>query len=505
MMSVAYDYYAVLGVPPDASSEDIHAAFQLQVQRFNPDSNPNPGVTSQFKDVLEALDVLADRQKRAEYDRLVNRHGLPPPYLSLRVTPSKPKLKVLEEPQVLYVLLEISPDPSFTRQQTQEAPLNLALVIDRSTSMRGARLDKTKQAVHRIVDTLTPQDRLAIVAFSDRAELILESTPVLEKPALRARASTMQASGGTEIYRGMLLGVEQIRKNFDRQFVNHVILLTDGQTYGDEEQCLALASEMAEEGIGLSAIGIGEEWNDVFLDELASRTGGSSEYIHSPSAVERFLSKHIRSLGAAFIERLQLSIAPDIDVKLEDAFKLSPNAQPLPTDATTIPLGNLERARNIAIILQFQLPVLPQEGFRNVFRLCVSGDVLREDFSAYKAFSDFGTEVAEQHGQQNPPTAILEALGKLTLYRLQTRAQQALARGDLREATRRLENLATRLLENGEESLAHAALAEARRVARTTTLSDEGQKNLKYGTRALLTGVIPAGDTGPIATQEEEP
>jgi hypothetical protein len=71
---------------------------------------------------------------------------------------------------------------------------------------------------------------------------------------------------------------------------------------------------------------------------------------------------------------------------------------------------------------------------------------------------------------------------------MQERAQEALASGDVKEATRRLENLATRLLAMGEEELANQARSEARRVAHTSALSDSGRKTLKYQTRFLLLG-----------------
>lgn len=82
--------------------------------------------------------------------------------------------------------------------------------------------------------------------------------------------------------------------------------------------------------------------------------------------------------------------------------------------------------------------------------------------------------------------AILDALGKLTLHRMQQKAEEAVKRGDVREATRRLENLATRLLAAGHDELAQQAISEAQRVSSTSALSDEGQKRLKYGTRMLL-------------------
>ncbi len=76
-------------------------------------------------------------------------------------------------------------------------------------------------------------------------------------------------------------------------------------------------------------MGLGSDWNDKFLDELASVSGGTCEYIKSPTAVVRFLNDHVRSLVNVFVERLQLSVAPDADVRLETAFKLAPNSQPL--------------------------------------------------------------------------------------------------------------------------------------------------------------------------------
>ena len=86
----------------------------------------------------------------------------------------------------------------------------------------------------------------------------------------------------------------------------------------------------------------------------------------------------------------------------------------------------------------------------------------------------------------DPPSPILDAIAKLTLYTMQERAQEALEKGDVRTATRRLENLATRLMEMGELELAAQAQIEAQQVVYTHSLSDAGRKNLKYQTRGLM-------------------
>jgi len=196
----------------------------------------------------------------------------------------------------------------------------------------------------------------------------------------------------------------------------------------------------------------------------------------------------VRSLSNVFAERVQLSIAPDPDIRIESVFKLAPSPQPLPLDQGNIPLGGLQLNRVISVLIQLELPANLEVGFRSIARLVASGDIFANGLQKYQALSDISIEINNNPPPEDPPSAILDALGKLTLYRMQERAQEALEAGDIREATRRLETLATRLLELGEKELAQQALAEAQQVAYTAGLSDKGRKTLKYQTRHLLLG-----------------
>jgi Ca-activated chloride channel family protein len=491
-MAFTMDPYTILGVSSDASSEEIKAAYRRAARRLHPDVNQNnPGAAVQFQDITAAYEILTDSDRKRAYDNDATRRQPDPDslYFVLRVTPSKRAIVPLTEPQVIYLLVEILPDPrAREQQQKHESLLNLTLVLDHSNSMNGTRLDKVKVAAHQIIDQLSEQDTLSVVTFNDREEVIIPATYVANKAALKAKISMIAASGGTEIFKGLHAGVEQNRRRLAPKLVNHVILLTDGNTFGDQAQCLELARTAAEQGIGISAMGLGQEWNDEFLDELASITGGNSQYINSASAVVRFLNDHVRNLSNAFAERVRLSVAPDPDVQLESAFKLAPHPQPLATTDGYIQLGSLQANRLISVLFQFQMPANMTSGFRSIARLAASGDILTNRQQAFQAFSDISLEITEDPPPEDPPMAILDALGKLTLYRMQERAQEALESGDIKEATRRLENLATRLLAMGEEDLASQAMAEARRVAHTSNLSDKGRKTLKYQTRSLLLG-----------------
>lgn len=486
--------YAILGLPSEATPDDIREAYRIAARRFHPDANPNEGADIQFRDITAAYEVLGNPQRRYSYDEERRARGEEPDYFSLRVTPSKRVLNVLDEPQVLYLLLEISPLREAAKLKKREVPLNLTLVLDRSKSMKGIRLDKLKIAAHQIIESLSEADRLAMVSFSDRAEVLIPAGPVADKTALRAQVNLMRADGGTEIFHGLQAGVEECRKNLSDEYVNHVILLTDGRTFGDELRALELAGKAAAEGIGISAMGIGEEWNDEFLDALASRTGGTSTYVSSPNAVVRFLNERVRSLGDALVERLRLVVAPDADIEMESVFKLQPHPQPLEVAPQPVPLGSLEFNRALTVLVQLQMPPSKRTGFRTVARIDVTGSVLVAENRLYKALSDISIEIAENPLPEDPPLPILEALGKLTLYRIQEKAEQSLREGNVAEATRRLENLATRLLASGQDELAQMAIIEARRVTTTNLLSEEGRKALKFGTRRLLSQFDPRDD-----------
>jgi Ca-activated chloride channel homolog len=486
------DPYTILGVSPDTPKEKIDEIYQGFVKRLHPDNNSYPEAHRQFEEITAAYKLLASARLKREFDeQLADNDDDDENEFIFRLTPSKRTMMSMPESQVIYLLADISPTPN--QDLSEEEPtvrLNLTLVLDRSNSMKGSRIEKVKIAAHRIIDDLSEDDFISVIAFNDRAEVVIAATPLTDKPSLKAKISLMAASGGTEIFKGLSAGAEQARANLGTNLVNHMLLLTDGNTYGDQDDCLALADQMSMDGIGISTMGLGHDWNDAFLDDLASKTGGSSVYINSANAVVRFMNDHVRNLTNAFAERVSLSIAPESDVSIESAFRLSPHPQPLTIDDNhSLLLGRLQFTRPIVALIQFQMPSNMLCESRHVARLIAEGNILSNKTPRFQAVGDIVLDVVSADGtlpREVPPTAILDALSKLTLYRLQERAKEALDGGDVTEATRRLENLATRLLDMGQDGLANQALSEARRVAYTRELSDRGRKTLKYQTRLLL-------------------
>lgn len=485
-----FNPYEFLGVPHSASSDDIKNAYRRIARRLHPDANPsNQAAVMHFQDVTSAYELLLDSARRRSYDSRISE----PDTLQffLRTTASRATALVMPESQVFYVLVEITPDSTVNETDlNRESRLNLTLVLDRSNSMSGTRLEKVKIATHQIIDRMGPNDILSVVSFNDFSEVVIPAGPVTDKAALKSRASMMVPGGGTEIFKGLQLGVELNRKHLGPRMVNHVVLLTDGNTYGDEEQCISLAREVAREGISISAMGLGQEWNDRFLDELSSTTGGSTAYITSANAVVKFLNERVRSLSNVFAERVQILAAVDPDIHIESAFRLAPNPQPVSINEGVLLMGSLQVGRPISVLLQLEVPPGQMPGARTIARFVAAGDVLANRIQRHQTVEELSLTFTQDPVQEDPPSAILDAIAKLTLYRMQERAQQALDKGDVRTATRRLENLATRLMEMGELELAAQAQIEAQQVSYTHSLSDAGRKTLKYQTRSLLIGAL---------------
>jgi Ca-activated chloride channel family protein len=116
----------------------------------------------------------------------------------------------------------------------------------------------------------------------------------------------------------------------------------------------------------------------------------------------------------------------------------------------------------------------------------IDGDILGQGAEAIGLPVTVSIPVSQDPDGSPPPESIVAALSFISLYRMQEKARLEAELGEAVQAARRLENLATQLLATGERDLARAALNEADRLNHTRKLSTEGEKVLKYGTRALL-------------------
>ena len=482
------DYYQILGISRDALPEELRNAYFVYAKRFHPDANPDPVANDRFITIKQAYETLIDPEKRTAYDLTLEPERVAYA-IQKDIKYSRSVLPVIDERQLVYVMLElvntVDPDPSML------LPINLCLVIDVSTSMKGERMDMIKASASRLLRKLKTQDNISVVAFSDRAEVVVPATQLNDLPRIEQKISLLSPGGGTEIYQGLEAGVRQLQA-FDRNSgstVRHLILFTDGHTYGDDARCIDLVKQAKEDGLIISILGIGHEWNDKFLDRLAGFGGGNAIFVTSPQDIDSHLEQKIKMLSSLYARNITFDFRKDAGVELRYAFRLIPDTGPLSL-TSPINLGNLYYGRNISVLFEFLVPGAKTEsGVINLARGKLKGDLMFKKGAIDYPLS-FQRPYAISPEPESPPPALVEAMARLTLYRLQERARKEVEEGQITKATKHLQHLATHLLSTGQRELAHTVLVEAEHIKQSNYFSKDGDKRIKYGTRKLL---LPSG------------
>jgi Ca-activated chloride channel family protein len=410
--------------------------------------------------------------------------------VKLVATLARPKMLANANPQLNYVLLEVIP---VGEGLPQSAPLNLCLVLDRSGSMAGQKIENLRRAVELVIDQLDPMDILSIVLFDDRAEVLVPATPVTDKNALKAKVKGITDRGGTEMSKGMQLGIQELQKHLTPDRVSRMVLLTDGQTYGDEDECQKLANQLAQLSVPLYAFGLGEDWNEDLLDALANATkslGGFAEFIERPEQILRHFEFAVRSAKRVVARNAYLTLKLAQGVGPRQVWRVLPlianlGYQPISDRDVQVPLGDLERDEGQAVLLEFSVTSKPKGVFR-IMQAEVTYDLPHENRYGEKVKADIVmefTDDAQAVQQVNP--RVMNLVEKATAFKLQTRALDAARAGDISTATRLLRQSATRLLNIGETELAKLAEDEAVRLEQGQPMTSTGTKRLRYETQRL--------------------
>jgi Ca-activated chloride channel family protein len=298
----------------------------------------------------------------------------------------------------------------------------------------------------------------------------------------------IQPSGGTEIFQGLDAGAKEVMRSHDSKRVNHIILLTDGQTYGDEQKCLQLASKLAERRIGISAMGIGKEWNDIFLDVLATRTGGSSDYLAEPQDIKKLLLEKFNALAQIYAEDVELQNTEEPEgVRLSYAFRLQPDPAPIMMGDPTLHLGQILQDTSTRVIFEYVIdPIAVKSELTTIMDGKLNVSISSRPVPTPPFRMSLQRRVSDNPETDPPPLDVVQALSRLMLYRMQDRARAEIEKGNLEAGTRQLQTLAANLLTQGERSLAQTIMLEVEHIQRKESPSEEGSKRIKYGTRALF-------------------
>jgi Ca-activated chloride channel family protein len=171
----------------------------------------------------------------------------------------------------------------------KRSPLNLAVLVDRSGSMSGSKLDSVKLALSRLIDQLGEADRLSIIEFDDRVDVLVESTPVTDKTALKAAVGRISARGSTNMADGLRMASQLVQANAGHAGISdRIMVFTDAITNtGDTDQTtfVQIAKSNAALGVGLTLFGVGTDLNQDLVLAITDSRGGNYFFLKDAATI----------------------------------------------------------------------------------------------------------------------------------------------------------------------------------------------------------------------------
>lgn len=196
--------------------------------------------------------------------------------------------------------------------------LNVALVLDRSGSMSGEKMARTRAAAVAFVKRLASDDIVSIITYDDRVNVLLPATKIENKSSIIRKINAIRVGGSTALHAGVVSGAQEVRKFLDKTRVNRIILLSDGQAnVGPQtpEALGKLGETLVKEAISVTTLGLGNGYNEDLMSALAVKSDGNHKFLRTNNDVEHFFNKELGAIGSIVATDIK------IEVKCKDGIK----------------------------------------------------------------------------------------------------------------------------------------------------------------------------------------
>ena len=365
------------------------------------------------------------------------------------------------------------------------APVNLAFVLDRSGSMNGQKIRLAAQAVEEAIGQLRSDDRFAVVIYDDQVETLIPGT--LATPAARTaaieRLRTVAARNMTNLSGGWLAGCEQVAGTLIEEGVNRCLLLTDGlanQGITDRDALAHHAGELRARGVSTSTFGVGDDFDEVLLQSMATDGGGHFYFIESAAQIRDHIASEVGEALEVVARNVSLGLTLPESVRLESlgAFPAKGGVGRIAID-----LGDLVSGQQVEVPLRLSF------GFGEVGDLLPGLVSLSDrdgvlDGSAARLSWEYADDRANdaqprERAVDRTVAAIFAARARQRAVELNRRGEYAAASGELKATARKIRGYAGHDPEL--KAIANSLLQEAEMFGQVMF---ERERKMRYATSA---------------------
>ncbi|MCF6198186.1 MAG: VWA domain-containing protein [Hyphomicrobiaceae bacterium] len=193
----------------------------------------------------------------------------------------------------------------------ERAPVNVAIVIDKSGSMSGDKLRQAKRAAIMALGLLEAHDTISIVTYSSGVDVLVPATRLHDRVLIERRIEKIFSGGSTALYAGVKTGGEQLMRYLDREQVNRLILLSDGLANVGPKSPEALATlgyELVKKGVSVTTLGLGNGYNEDLMTRLANVTDGNHAFVETADELERFFALELGDITSVVAQDIEIEI-----------------------------------------------------------------------------------------------------------------------------------------------------------------------------------------------------
>lgn len=199
--------------------------------------------------------------------------------------------------------------------QVQRPSMGVALVIDRSGSMAGDKIVNARSAASSFIQSLADGDVVSVYQYDDVVEQIAPPTVVdaNSRALLSSVVQGIQPRGSTNLHGGLVAGIESLSSALAERPVRRVILISDGLANVGPSSPFELgntAAAGAARGVSVTTIGVGLDYDENLMTQVAIRSGGRFYHLQEPAQLAAILETELNSLGATVARAIQLEILP---------------------------------------------------------------------------------------------------------------------------------------------------------------------------------------------------
>lgn len=193
----------------------------------------------------------------------------------------------------------------------ERPPVNVAIVLDRSGSMQGQKLEHAKRAAIEALEMLGPRDIVSVIVYDHTVRVLVPATKLTDKPAVARAIQSIDAGGNTALFAGVAKGALEVRKFLEANQVNRVILLSDGQANvgpSTPSELGDLGGSLIKEGVSVSTLGLGLGYNEDLMRALARRSDGNHAFIEDPRDLARVFRYEFGDATSVVAQRVRVRI-----------------------------------------------------------------------------------------------------------------------------------------------------------------------------------------------------